>query len=64
MMLFMVSMVEDVLDESDVPDMEEEVERRNEERRLRGKREILPKREEGILIILICFVGGRGGLFC
>jgi len=54
MMLFMVSIVEDVLDESDVPDIEEEVERRNEERRLRGKREILPKRdEEGILIIFV-----------
>lgn len=45
MMLCIVSMV-DVYDESEVPDIVEEVERRNEERRLRGKRERLPKRDE------------------
>lgn len=47
--MFIVSMVVDVYDESEVPDIVEEVERRNEERMLR-KRERLPKRgEEGIL---------------
>lgn len=50
-MVFIVSMVEDVYDESEVPDIVDEVERRNEERIPRGKRERLPKRdEEGIVI--------------
>jgi len=50
MMLFIVSMVDDVDEESEVPDIVEEVERRNDERRFRGKRERLPKRDdEGIL---------------
>jgi len=43
-----------VYDESEVPDIVDDVERRNEERRLRGKRERLPKRdEEGILICVV-----------
>jgi len=54
MIVFIVSIVEDVYDESEVPDIVDEVERRNEERRLREKRGRLLKRdEEGILICLV-----------
>jgi len=46
----MVSIVEDVYEESEVPDIVDEVERRNEERIDRGRRARFEKRdEEGIL---------------
>jgi len=56
MIVFIVSIVEDVYDESEVPDIVDEVERRNEERKLRGKRERLPKRDEEGILIFICDV--------
>jgi len=52
MIVFIVSMVE-LYEDSEVPDIVEEVERRNEERIDRGRRERFEKRdEEGILVYI------------